>query len=418
MVAAHNPEVVDLFDEFYSDYYDAEIREFARAYPERRSLYIQFDDVLSYDPNLADDWLAQPRALADYAEEALRLYELPGAVELEEVNVRLTGLPESKSPIAVSSEYIEMLVAVEGRVVEAGGVETRLREGAFTCQRCGTLTRIPQSVQGGLEEPIQCMGCELEGPFEVDQNQSEFGEFQVGVIEDVPSVLDQETPRRMEVILEGDVAGELCVGDVVVVTGVVDSRQVDGQVFDFSVDAVAVEAAESSGVERWREEYLGTTVDSEDTGGGDEDAFSVFVERSREVIQQGGNLDEDNTKAKIITPFVHALGWNVFDNSVVELEYPRQDSEFEDRVDYALFDGAEHPRVVVEAKQVDAFLDGFTGQVKRYMRLFGAEYGVLTNGERYMVYRQTESESPDETLVVDCSLEELVGQDVVSTLSR
>jgi hypothetical protein len=210
----------------------------------------------------------------------------------------------------------------------------------------------------------------------------------------------------------------LCVGDVVVVTGVVDSRQVDGQVFDFSVDAVAVEAAESSGVERWREEYLGTTVDSEDTGGGDEDAFSVFVERSREVIQQGGNLDEDNTKAKIITPFVHALGWNVFDNSVVELEYPRQDSEFEDRVDYALFDGAEHPRVVVEAKQVDAFLDGFTGQVKRYMRLFGAEYGVLTNGERYMVYRQTESESPDETLVVDCSLEELVGQDVVSTLSR
>jgi len=44
---------------------------------------------------------------------------------------------------------------------------------------------------------------------------------------------------------------------------------------------------------------------------------------------------------------------------------------------------------------------------------------VLTNGERYMVYRGTEGDRPDETLVVDCSLEELTAnEDVLAMLSQ
>lgn len=419
MAAEPGSKLVDLFDEFYSDYYDDEIREFAREYPGRKELYIEYDDVLSYNPDLAKDWAEQPRQLTEYAEEALRRYELPVDVGLGQANVRLTKLPMSKSPIELSSEDIETLVAVEGRVVEAGDVEIRLREPAFECQQCGTLTRIPQSKQGALDEPRKCVGCEREGPFEVHQTQSEFGESQLGVIEDNPSVLDQATPQRVDVQLEGGLAGELSVGDMVVVTGVVDMQQVDGQVFEISLDGVAVEEAEGASVERWREEYLGTVVDGGSSVSVNEDGVSTFVERSREVIQLGGNLDEDNTKAKIITPFVHVLGWNVFDTSEVELEYPRENSEFNDRVDYALFDDEGHPGVVVEAKQVDTSLGVHSGQIKRYMRLFGAEYGVLTNGERYMVYRQAETESPGETLVLDCLLEELVeSQDVMTVLTR
>lgn len=423
MTSSHHTNLVDRFQEFYREYCDNEIRELAKHYPNRKTLSIDYEDVLAFNPDLADDWIDQPRQITQYAEEALRLYELPVDVGLGQANVSLTNPPAPISPIEISSDHIGILVGLEGIVVEAGDTVTRLKEAAFECQRCGTLTRIPQRKQRGeLEKPAECQGCEREGPFEVHQDQSEFIDYQHAIVEDLPSGLyTSASPQRIDVHLEDDIAGVLQVGEPVVVTGVVDVKQAEKQeqVFEISVDVHSVSQADGESVERWREDYLGVSIDTEEPASVVDEEFERFVERSREVIQQGGNLDEDNTKAKIVTPFVHVLGWNVFDSSEVVLEYPRQNDEFDDRVDYALFDGEGRPRVVVEAKQVDTRLEEYTGQMKRYMRLFGVKFGVLTNGERYMVYRCEEGDIPDETLVVDCSLEELTeNQSVLALIGR
>ena len=419
MSSGHQTKLVDLLQDLYSEHYDDEIRELAQHYPSRRTLEVDYDTVFAFNPDLADDWTEQPRQITRYAEEALRLYELPVEVGLGQAHVRLTNPPVPISPFEISSDHIGSLVGLEGVVVEASDVVTRLQAGAFECQRCGTLTHIPQRKRGQeLERPHECQGCEREGPFEVHQDQSEFVDYQHAVVEDLPSSLKASvSPKRIDVHLEDDIAGMLRPGEPVVLTGVVDVTQVDKQVFEISLDVQSVGEGES--VEEWREEYLGVSLDTEESSDVVGVEFERFVERSRGVVQQGGNLDEDNTKAKIVTPFVHMLGWNVFDSSEVELEYPRQDDEFDDRADYALFDSDGCPRVVVEAKQVETLLDGFTGQVKRYMRLFGAEFGVLTNGERYMVYRREDGDVPSETLLLDCQLEELAqNQSVVAALSR
>lgn len=421
MSSEHTQELVELFDEFYSSYCEAEIRELAREYPARKVLYVDYEDVVSYNPDLVDDWVENPRQIQEHAEEALREYELPVDVALGKASVRLRNLSVGTSPIELSSDDAGTLVAIEGRVVEAGDVVTRVRQAAFECQRCGALTQIPQEPTGPLVEPHECIGCEREGPFEVLDEQSEFVESQSAVVEDVPNGLDGVAPESVDVQLEGDLAGKMRVGEVVVVTGVVELTQENGQVFEFRVEAVAVDDSESASesVVRWRSEYLGVRVESGTSGGVGAGALDKFVTRSREVIQQGGNLDEDNTQTKILTPLVHVLGWNVFDSSEVELEYPRQDSEVEGRVDYALFGDDGNPAIVMEAKQVGAYLPQHTGQIKRYMRLFGGEFGVLSNGERYMVYRRDDSEAPEETLVLDCELEELCdSEDVLASLSR
>ena len=415
MAVGPNSDLVGTFRKFLSEYYDNRIRELASEYPKRKDLYISYGDVKTFSEDLAERWLKQPRMTTEYAEEAVRLYEHPYDAGLGLVSVRLTGLSTTVNPREISADDAETLVQVTGRIVQTGDVETRVREAGFECQRCGVRTHIPQQKHGKLEKPSQCQGCERQGPFRISEAQSEFGEKQRVLIEGLPSGHDGASPEQIEVLLTRSLTGSVSVGDVVKVTGVVEANHVDGQVFEMLIDAVTVEEAESASVERWRDTYLGRgpAVESSNV---DEDAFATFVKRSREVIQQGGNLDEDNTKAKIVTPFIHALGWNIFDGDEVELEYPRRNDEFDDRVDYALFDGQKPPRVLVEAKQVDAFLDSHTGQVKRYMRLFGAELGVLTNGERYMVYQQVDGDAPDETLLLDCVLEELQSREEVLVL--
>jgi replicative DNA helicase Mcm len=83
MAQAGNSELVDSFEQFFRNYYDNEIKQLAQQYPnEQRSLHIDWQDLYRFDPDLADDFIAQPEQLQRYAEEALRLYDLPIDVSL------------------------------------------------------------------------------------------------------------------------------------------------------------------------------------------------------------------------------------------------------------------------------------------------------------------------------------------------
>ncbi|MFC6993124.1 hypothetical protein ACFQH3_16215 [Haladaptatus sp. GCM10025707] len=83
MAHAENAELIERFEEFYRNYYRDAIGELAQKYPnEQRSLYIDYQDLYRFDPDLADDYKSQPGQLQQYAEEALRMYDLPVDVGL------------------------------------------------------------------------------------------------------------------------------------------------------------------------------------------------------------------------------------------------------------------------------------------------------------------------------------------------
>ena len=252
MAQAGNSELVDLFEQFFRNYYDNEIKQLAQRYPnEQRSLHVDWQELYRFDPDLADDFLTKPEQLQQYAEEALRLYDLPIDVSLGQAHVRVRNLPETESPEIreIRAPDMNSLVQVHGIVRKATDVRPKIEEAAFECQLCGTLTRVPQS-SGDFQEPHECQGCERQGPFRVNFDQSEFVDSQKLRIQESPEGLrGGETPQSLDVHVEDDITGEVTPGDHVSATGVLRlEQQGDNQdkspVFDFYMEGMSVEIDE------------------------------------------------------------------------------------------------------------------------------------------------------------------------------
>ncbi|PSQ30781.1 cell division protein [Halobacteriales archaeon SW_6_65_46] len=219
MARAENAEIIDRFEEFYRSYYRNEIGELAQKYPnEQKSLYVDWNDLYRFDPDIADDFIAQPQQMREYAEEALRLYDLPIDVKLGSAHVRVRSLSEKTGIRAIR---------------------------AFECQRCGTMTRIPQS-DGDFQEPHECQGCERQGPFQINFDQSEFVDSQKIRVQESPEGLrGGETPQAIDVNIEDDITGHVTAGDHVTVSGILRLEQQGNQqeksaIFDFYMDGMSV----------------------------------------------------------------------------------------------------------------------------------------------------------------------------------
>ena len=247
MARAENAELIDDFEEFYRNYYRNEIGELAQKYPnERRSLFIDWGDLYRFDSDLADDYRSQPDQLQEYAEEALRLYDLPVDVGLGRAHVRIRGLSEITEIREIRARHRGQLLSVQGIVRKATDVRPKITEAAFECQRCGTLTRIPQT-GGDFQEPHECQGCERQGPFNINFDQSEFVDAQKLRVQESPEGLrGGETPQNIDVHIEDDITGEVTAGDHVRVTGILHlDQQESGRevspMFDLFMDGVSVE---------------------------------------------------------------------------------------------------------------------------------------------------------------------------------
>jgi replicative DNA helicase Mcm len=246
MAIGDDAELIDRFEEFYRDYYRNEIGELAQKYPnEQRSLYLDWNDLYRYDPDIADDFVAKPGQMREYAEEALRLYDLPVDVKLGGAHVRVENLSDHTGIRDIRADHVGNLVAVQGIVRKATDVRPKMQEAAFECQRCGTLTRIPQG-GGEFQEPHQCQGCERQGPFKINFDQSEFVDAQKLRVQESPEGLrGGETPQAIDINIEDDITGRVTAGDHVTATGILHleqqgSQQEKSAIFDFYMEGLSV----------------------------------------------------------------------------------------------------------------------------------------------------------------------------------
>ena len=247
MARAEDTEIIDKFEQFYRDYYRNEIGQLAQKYPnEKRSLYVEWGDLYRFDSDVADDFIAQPDQMREYAEEALRLYDLPVDVKLGQAHVRVRGLQTTTGIRDIRARHRGELVEVTGIIRKATDVRPKITEAAFECQRCGTLTRIPQT-SGEFHEPHECQGCERQGPFDINFDQSEFLDAQKIRGQESPEGLrGGETPQSIDVHIDDDITGHVTAGDHVRVTGILHldqqgSNQEKSPVFDVYMDGISVE---------------------------------------------------------------------------------------------------------------------------------------------------------------------------------
>ncbi len=258
MAAATVPgsgELVDVFGEFLRDYYHEDVQQLASRYPnEQRSLEVEWSDLFQFDPDLGDDYLENPDAVHPYFEEALRLYDLSIDIDLGDAHVRVGYLnemdrfyPGGFSPTERHKK--QPYLCIEGQVEKATDVDPKIEEAAFECQLCSTITRIPQS-GGDFQEPHECRGCERQGPFRVDFDQSEFVDAQTIRVAEPPEVVTGGGATHIDVHLEDDLCGMVEPGDRIAVSGILrfeqqGDRSKKSSVFDEYLEGRHIEIRDS-----------------------------------------------------------------------------------------------------------------------------------------------------------------------------
>lgn len=127
----------------------------------------------------------------------------------------------------------------------------------------------------------------------------------------------------------------------------------------------------------------------------DAEAVREYVGRSESIIEASPQMDEENTKTKLVNPLIELLGWDLYSLDV-ELEYTVQIATGTRKVDYALLID-DVPRVFVEAKGCDTDVSRATGQVKDYMRQeLPVKWGIATNGKTIEILRKSERSEHEE----------------------
>ena len=398
MSAEDDTDLIDSFRSLYQEYYDEQIRTLADKHPDRRSLYVDWHDIEEFDAEIAEGYVNNPDQYRQRAEKALQLFGHSVEADLEQANVRLQNPPE-RTEInirEIQSDDKSKLITTRGIVREATEVRTILQHAAFECQRCGTLTYVDQH-NNAPQKPYECRGCEQQGPFVLVEDESEFVDSRRFTIAEDPNTLPEDaTIGIIDVSLEDDIVDEANAGDVIQLTGAIHLEQTekDGMpVFEPYVEAHSVDRLTDASEREMLsmppnnipdpdiEVYVGTAVQVEAT-------------TSKELHPP---FDEAATKVKLVTPFVEALGWNIVDNNYVQLGYTTDRTD--KKADYALFSGGrEPPDVIIEVEEFGEPLDsGSRHSDREYsepkrrlfekLQVFSAEWGVLTDGFEFRVFR-------------------------------
>jgi replicative DNA helicase Mcm len=195
----------------------------------KTSLIVEFEDILTFDPKLADELLEKPeeyidRHASNAAYQQLAIEDAEYAKKVEKVSVRIVGLLEATPLRKLGAANIGKLVMVEGIVVRSTPVRPMVMRASFKCKRCGELTFIDQSGPF-LRAPFQCRSpqCGSKGPFEFVQEESKFIDSQDLRVQERPEDLPPgQLPRTLHVKLVGDEIVDVArPGDHVSIVGIV-----------------------------------------------------------------------------------------------------------------------------------------------------------------------------------------------------
>jgi len=137
------------------------------------------------------------------------------------------------------------------------------------------------------------------------------------------------------------------------------------------------------------------------------------IEKTKEAIRQGRFTSEAAVSQGILLPFLHTLGWPVFDTSIVVPEYSLEGR----RVDYGLCHPASRPAVFIEVKKI-GFSEGADRQLFEYAFHAGVPMAILTNGQEWSFYLPGEQGRYDERRVYKLDLLERSSTEASGRLNR
>jgi len=152
---------------------------------------IDFRDVVSYSPKLADIMLENPEG---FIEQLYQHYPF-------DVNFKIINIPSSiqHNIENLRTEHLNTLFSIEGRVTSLGEVRPVIAETIYECPSCGTLIKYKQNYRIGIiKEPNLCT-CGRKGGFKLQERKDINACFVQ--LEDLQERTDNPHSRRIKGVL-------------------------------------------------------------------------------------------------------------------------------------------------------------------------------------------------------------------------
>ncbi|CCC80950.1 minichromosome maintenance protein MCM [Thermoproteus tenax] len=193
----------------------------------KRSLEVDFNDVLLFDKELADLIVERPKQTLPIADSAVREVveekDPETARRLRRFYFRVKGSPYAIPLRRLRSEYIGRLIRVEGIVTRQTPPKHFLYRALYRCTQCGYELELVQELEKHVEPPPRCPKCGATKSFMLVTELSQYIDWQKLIVQERPEELPPgQLPRSIEVILLDDQVDTVKPGDIVSITGVLD----------------------------------------------------------------------------------------------------------------------------------------------------------------------------------------------------
>jgi len=246
----------DLFSDFFDRYpkYQKEIEK----NPQRDYVIIDFDDLQSWDKDIATKILEEP----DEYIENLSKATIP-FTNLNRKIVKIINNPNVAKIRKINVTQNAKLIQVRGIVVQVNPTLFTAKDVAWRCEKtaCGQITHTEQKEPlEKLIAPKKCTACKKRSTFIQDKNLTIYTEYKLLIIqeryEDMPA---GDIPEMREVILLGNYVDDCPrVGDYVIISGIVRIKPPQKAIFDYYLEAnyIGIENKESGAMEILLEEEI------------------------------------------------------------------------------------------------------------------------------------------------------------------
>ncbi len=193
----------------------------------KRSLEVNFSDVLIHDKELADVLVERPKQVLPLADavvgEVVEEKDPETARRLKRFYFRVRGSPYSIPLRKLRSEYVGRLIKVEGIVTRQTPPKHFLHRALYRCTQCGYELELVQELERHVEPPSRCPRCGAAKSFVLVTELSQYIDWQKLVVQERPEELPPgQLPRSVEVIVLDDLVDSVKPGDIVSITGVLD----------------------------------------------------------------------------------------------------------------------------------------------------------------------------------------------------
>src|SRR5437867_2007575 len=226
----------DAFQDFFRSYDTDDVGSRYRkrlaqiAITNGKSLTVDFDDLILFDPALARNVVEHPDDFIGYAGSAataqMRVEDPEYAEHVGKIFARFRRLPERTALRKVGAENLKKLTLVDGIVVRTSQVHPKIVQATFRCRKCLEIIREDQSGELMRGPGSACPNCQQKTAFELLEEQSKFKNTQEARIQERPEDLPPgQLPRYLDVRLEEDIVDTARPGDRIALTAIVRAER-------------------------------------------------------------------------------------------------------------------------------------------------------------------------------------------------